>query len=620
MRAAARRHRHEMPFGAELVPEGVRFRLWAPAARAVAVVLLDGDTTRHTVPLHPQPDGWYELVSAQGHAGTRYRFRIDEGLQVPDPAARAHDDVRGASIVVDPLAYPWRSHAWRGRPWHESVIYELHVGTYTPEGTFAALSSRLDHLVELGVTVVELMPVADFAGARGWGYDGVLAFAPDAAYGEPEDLKAFIDAAHERGLAVMLDVVYNHFGPEGNWLHAYAPQFFTNRHQTPWGAAINFDQPHSRTVRDCFVHNALYWLEEFQLDGLRLDAVHCMHDSSPVHFIAELAQRVREGPGKQRPVSLVLENNANAAALLGAPGAADRADAQWNDDLHHCLHVILTGEKDGYYGDYFDRPHALLARCLAEGFAYQGEVSPHDGNRPRGEPSAHLPPGAFVNFLQNHDQIGNRAFGERLHALTKDDAPLVAATAIVLLAPSPPLLFMGEEWAAPEPFAYFCDFAAELAQKVREGRQREFAAFESFTADRVRALPDPTDVTTFERARLDWSRLLDPRHSRWHSYYRELLTLRREQIVPLLPHLKCGGRRLNAEPSTVIDVGWASDDGRLLRLIANLSPSRRVAPGPPPGRLIYATHPQLQVAEPRAMLEPWSVSWLEYPDAAAVPG
>ncbi|MEJ1961520.1 MAG: malto-oligosyltrehalose trehalohydrolase [Gammaproteobacteria bacterium] len=605
----ATRRRHEMPFGAELVDGGVRFRLWAPAAKSVALLLYQ-DGTPSALPMLQQPDGWFEQITNEATAGTRYKFKIDEGFEVPDPAARANEDIEGASVVVDALKYEWRTESWRGRPWHEAVIYELHVGTFTPEGTFAGVESRLDHLVQLGITVIELMPVADFPGERGWGYDGVLPFAPDAAYGTSDELKSLIDAAHARGIAVMLDVVYNHFGPEGNWLHTYAPQFFTERHQTPWGAGINFDGQRSRTVREFFIHNALYWLEELQFDGLRVDAVHAMLDDSELHFIQELSRRVHDGPGQLRDVYLVLENGDNKASYLGKPNERDLSEAQWNDDVHHCLHVILTGETDGYYCDYADRPHAMLCRCLAEGFGYQGDISKHEGNRPRGEPSTHLPPTAFVNFLQNHDQIGNRAFGERLHKLVKDETALVAATAVLLLAPSIPLLFMGEEWAAPEPFTYFCDFEPELAAKVREGRKREFAKFARFAGDHgTEELPDPTNPATFAAVKLNWSTLNQPSHAGWLEHYRRLLAVRQRDIVPLIPEI-AASRCVKVHENGALAVDWVLNNGGQLHLIANLSDKAVPIVGKPSGRAIFSTHPNIRGAVKRNMLEAWSVTWL----------
>jgi maltooligosyltrehalose trehalohydrolase len=602
----AQRRMHRMPFGAEVTPDGaVRFRLWAPAARRVDVVLYGGERTQ-TVPLHPAQGGWFELTTGAARAGSRYRYRIDGGLEVPDPASRFNpDDVGGPSLVVDPGRFEWTDDEWRARPWHEAVVYELHTGTFSREGTFAGIVPHLDHLAQLGVTVIELMPVGDFPGRRGWGYDGVLPFAPDSAYGTPEDLKALVVAAHARGLAVVLDVVYNHFGPEGNYLGSYAPEFFSAHRQTPWGAAVNFDGPGSRTVRDFFIHNSLYWLTEYHLDGLRLDAVHAMRDESGVHIVKEIAQRVRAEPARDRNVYLVLENVANEARRLGRPGAPDSCDAQWNDDLHHCLHVILTGESDGYYAD-FAQPHSLLCRSLAEGFAYQGEYSQYHG-RDRGEPSGALAPTAFVSFLQNHDQIGNRALGERLIHLT-DGAALRAAVALVLLAPSPPMLFMGEEWGAPEPFPYFCDFEGELAARVREGRRREFAAFRRFAAAAsFERLADPGAESTVRAAQLDWDTLAEPAHASLLEYYRHLLAVRRREIVPRIPYIRPGGHG-HAGSDGAFTVNWSFSDGSAQHVLVNLTgcPSAHLAR--PAGRVLFATHAMPADREP-ADIPPWSVIW-----------
>jgi maltooligosyltrehalose trehalohydrolase len=602
---------HRMPFGAELLDDGrVRFRLWAPAAQAVNVLLTDGE---QELPMQALSEGWFEAVSDRAQVGDAYRFEIDGKLQVPDPASRFNlDDVQGPSTIVDPTTFKWTDTQWRPRPWHEAVVYELHVGTFSPEGTYAGIEKRLDHLVDLGITTIELMPLADFPGRRGWGYDGVLPFAPDAAYGTPDELKSLINAAHARGLAVMLDVVYNHFGPEGNYLYAYAPQFFTDRHHTPWGQAINFDGAASRTVRDFFTHNALYWLEEYHFDGLRFDAVHAIMDDSQPDFLTELAHTLRAGPGKNRPIYLVLENGKNESRYLGKEGAPETYDGQWNDDVHHCFHVMLTGETDGYYADYGENPAALLCRCLAEGFAYQGEVSKHEGDVPRGEPSAHLPPTAFMPFLQNHDQIGNRAFGDRLVQVVKSEPALRAATAILLLAPQPPLLFMGEEWGAPEPFPFFCDFSGELAQAVREGRRREFAHFTKFGADVE--IPDAVSEDTFRSACLNWSRLTESPHAQWLEHYRRLLAVRHRDIAPLIPSIT-RGRCIKLKDGKLHDSGafavdWAMEDGAVLHLLANLTDQIVPVVGRAAGRVIFATHPSIDAAVAKNELAPWSVTWL----------
>jgi maltooligosyltrehalose trehalohydrolase len=591
-----------MPFGAQVLRERqVRFRLWAPAARRVELVLESPPGPARVLPLKASSDGWMELTTEEAHAGSLYRFSVDGETLVPDPASRRNPQgVHGPSEVVDPEAFHWTDEDWRPRPWRESVIYELHVGTFTPEGTFAGVARRLEHLQRLGVTAIELMPVAEFPGSRSWGYDGVLPYAPASAYGSPEELKSLVCAAHAHGIAVMLDVVYNHFGPEGNFLHLYAPQFFTDRHSTPWGAAVDFEGPQSRAVRDFFIHNALYWLEEYHLDGLRLDAVHAIHDAGEPDILTEIARAARRAPGRQQPVYLVLENLANEARRLGPAGAPAAFDAQWNDDFHHCLHVLLTGESASYYRDYRQRPHALLCRSLAEGFAYQGESSHHLGCC-RGERSAHLPPSAFVNFLQNHDQVGNRARGERLTQLARAGA-LRAAAAVLLLAPSPPMLFMGEEWAAPEPFPYFCDFEPELARKVRDGRLREFAHFQG-------SVPDPGDAATFASAHLQWARLPEPAHAKMFDHYRRLLAIRRRDIVPLLPRI-VGGSCVALDRGGAFAVDWKLRDDGVLHLLANLRDTPAPVVGRPAGRMIFATHPGIRAALSRNELAPWSVTWL----------
>ena len=592
------RYAHPMPFGAELHDDGVDFRLWAPS-RERATVIVDG--AEHA--LEPRAGGWFERTVRGARAGSRYAFAFPGvDVRVPDPASRFQPDgVHAASAVVDPRAYAWQHESWRGRPWHEIVLYELHVGTFTPEGTYAAAAAKLDALVELGVTAVELMPLAQPAGDRNWGYDGVLPFAPQRAYGTPDELKAFVDAAHARGLCVFHDVVYNHFGPEGNYLNVFAEPFFTERHHTPWGAAINVDARHAEVVREFFVQNSLYWLREYRFDGLRYDAIHEIKDDAPRPFLDELAARVRAGVEPGRHVHLVLENDKNEARWL------DRYDAQWNDDVHHALHVLVTGESDGYYGDYAREPAWLLGRALAEGFAYQGEPSPHRGGAARGEPSAELPSTAFVDFLQNHDQIGNRAFGERIFALAPGDA-VRAAAVVVLLAPAIPLLFMGEEWAASTPFSFFADFGAELALAVTEGRRREFAAWPAFAdpASRER-IPDPQDPATMRASVLRWNERAEPAHAEMLALYHELLALRTGIIVPRLATGAHGDGWQLLGP-TAVRVRWRFGDDSRLTLIANL--------GRRPATVSYAAGgiPIFTLGDVRrhadaTTLRPWTVGW-----------
>jgi maltooligosyltrehalose trehalohydrolase len=597
---------HEMPFGARLLPGGgACFRLWAPDARRVDLVRSAGPDCGRAQ-MQTMPDGWFELTVPRADPSTRYAYRIDDDAVVPDPASRFNpDDVNGASALVDPLAFEWPDAAWYGRPWHEAVIYELHVGCFTPQGRFSSAIDRLDELVALGVTAIELMPVAEFAGRRGWGYDGVLPFAPESSYGTPDDLKRLVAAAHARGLMVLLDVVYNHFGPEGNHLPRYASAFFSDRVHTPWGTAIDFDGPHRRTVRRFFVHNALYWIEEFRIDGLRLDAVHAMHDRSRVFIADAIARAVQRGPGRKRHVHVVLESHLNDAARLPrrADGTPRRACAQWNDDVHHALHVITTGEHDGYYADYAADAPRRLGCALAEGFAFQGEPSAWYGGA-RGTPCAHLPPVAFVNSVQTHDQVGNRALGERISALAghrhRTEA-LRALTACVLLAPAVPMLFMGEEYAADTPFLYFCDFKGDLARAVAAGRRRDFARFAAFADPMTRErIPDPNDEATFARSKLVWAERDDAGQRAWLAFYRELLALRRRHLVPWLPQARSG--RFAFGPGQALHVAWPLGRGGTWRLWANLSEAPVARAVPDPGDVVYDSAPGAAESRP-----PWSV-------------
>ena len=606
---------HVMPFGARLEAGSTRFSLWAPAAAQIDLVL-GSDSDARRLPMTQRELGWYDCVVEHAGSDTRYAFRIDDAIDVPDPASRANPDgVHAPSSVVDPAAYEWADGGWQGRPWNETVIYEMHVGTFSRQGTFAAAIPHLDSLVELGVTALELMPVAAFAGMRNWGYDGVLPFAPAACYGTPEDMKRLVDAAHARGLMVLLDVVYNHFGPDGNYLHRYAPQFFSSDHATPWGPAINFEGKASATVREFFLHNALYWLEEFHLDGLRLDAWHAIADTSKPDFLAELAKRVRTHFGEARTIHLVLENDRNEAHRLARDpcGRPEVATAQWNDDLHHALHVIATGETDGYYADYAKQPLASLGRALAQGFAYQGEESAFRGGMRRGEPSDGLPPSAFVAFAQNHDQIGNRAFGDRLATMIPA-AALRALAACVLLAPQIPLLFMGEEFAASTPFLFFCDFAGELAQAVTVGRRREFARFAQFAHPSQRErIPDPNANATFVASKLDWSQASAPKGIETRSYYRACLEARRRHIVPLLARLERGGSFCCSDEG-LVRVEWPADDGRRLHLVANFGPRQLPHVALPRGDLVFVSDALTSSAA--GAMSPYTVAIVVEPSAA----
>ena len=544
-------------FGTRLLDAShTRFRLWAPDKHSVQVEIAG----QEPLPMQALAGGWFELDVACG-AGSRYKYRVDAALAVPDPASQAQDgDVHDASIVVDHAAYQWQHADWRGRPWHETVLYELHVGAL---GGFAGTMARLPALAALGITAFELMPVADFPGARNWGYDGVLPYAPDAAYGTPEALKALIDAAHRLGMMVFLDVVYNHFGPDGNYLGAYAGSFFRDDIATPWGQAIDFRH---QEVRDFFTGNALHWLQDYRFDGLRFDAVHAISEPD---WLCEAAAAIRAATPPGHHVHLVLENDDNNPALLTGT-AAGRYDAQWNDDGHHALHVLLTGETAGYYGAYATEPAQMLARCLAEGFIYQGQAAMQPGGKLRGEPSGHLPPTAFVMFLQNHDQTGNRAFGERLTTLT-DPRALCAAQALLLLAPSIPLLFMGEEYGATEGFLYFTDHAdPALADAVRNGRRQEFARFAAFTNPNARArIPDPNAPETFAQSVPAFETGATSHAMTTHAWITMLLRLRREHVTPGLD----GAFSLGAQaigPAAVC-ARWQLANGTVLTLAINLA-------------------------------------------------
>ncbi len=603
------------PWGALWQGDAVCFRLWAPSAERVDVVLDRAGEPQHFA-LRAGEEGWFGTILKGVEAGTRYGFSVNGAPPVPDPAARFQPEgVKALSEVINPGTYRWREDGWRGRPWHEAVIYELHVGTFSPQGTYAGVIDRLPELAELGITAIELMPVAAFSGTRGWGYDGVLPFAPHAPYGRPDELKRLVDTAHAHGLMVLLDVVYNHFGPDGNVLHGLVPAFFDPTRNTPWGAAIDFSR---RPVRDFFIQNALYWLEEFRFDGLRLDAVHAIHDESPVPILHEMSDAVAARPGQDRQIHLVLENGDNAARYLGRDGQGHprHYTAQWNDDIHHAFHVCLTGETDGYYTDYAARPAALLGRCLAQGFAYQGERSTFSGHK-RGEPSGHLPPAAFIGFLQNHDQIGNRAMGERLDELAPPEA-IEAALAILLLSPHPPMLFMGEEWGAREPFLFFCDFDGGLADAVREGRRQEFAAFPQFSDEAARArIPDPNAVDTFTRSTLTWSHRGEPAHARRLDLVRRLLRIRHRCITPQMAHLITPALAWAHTAPAGLRLSWSLDESQVLTLMTNL----QACPGPisgaaPTAPCLFTTHPDHPLTEPKhetVMAPAWFTAWFLQP-------
>ena len=552
-------------WGSEPTEKGVRFRLWAPSQESIALQISE---TGVEMPMQAVGDGWFEVETDRVRDGYGYQFVLADGFSVPDPAARAQvDDVHGPSLYVDPRSYAWRNADWRGRPWEETVFYELHTGTFTEEGTFDAVEKHLDHLAETGITAVELLPVSHFSGSRGWGYDGVLLYAPHRVYGGPNGLKSLVDAAHDRGLMMFLDVVYNHFGPDGNYLHLYAPDFFHPEHVTPWGSAIAYELD---PVRRFFIENALYWLDEYRFDGLRLDAIDQIDDRSDPTILEELAAEVRRSfPG--RHVHLTTEDDRNVTGLheRDAEGRPRLYSGEWNDDFHHAAHVIATGEDIGYYSEYSEEPVVQLAQALASGYVYQGEPSPYRDGRPRGESSAHLPPSAFVNFIQNHDQIGNRAFNERLTELSEPKT-MEALLAILLLAPQIPLLFMGEEWGETRSFGFFTDFHGELGRIVREGRRREFAKWPQFASDEhSEKIADPNVERTFRQSRLDWTKLDRDSHRNRLAYVADLLAVRRREIVPLIPMIGANAGRQEMLAERAFVCTWNTADSRSLSLAAN---------------------------------------------------
>lgn len=588
--------------GPEIRPDGTTcFRLWAPAVDRVEIEI---EGTRGVFRMCPREDGWHELITDQATRGTQYRFRLPNGMLVPDPASRYQPvDVHGPSEIVDTSSWTWKDSQWNNRPWHEAVIYELHVGSFTPEGTFLSAIVKLDHIAALGATAIELMPIADFPGRRNWGYDGALLYAPDSSYGRPEDLKLLVEAAHARGLMVLLDVVYNHLGPEGNYLNAYAPGFFTERHTTPWGAAINFDGPESRAVRGFFVQNAIYWLREYHMDGLRLDAVNTIRDDSPRHILYEIAECVR-GAVKHE-VHLILENEENQASLLERDLTMKPVlyTAQWNDDVHHVLHTALTDERHAYYADY-GGDTVKLARGLAEGFVFQGEVMSYR-EATRGQECNHLQSTAFISFLQNHDQIGNRAFGDRIGQSASPEA-LRAVSSVYLLLPEIPMVFMGEEWNCSSPFPFFSDFGPELSDAVREGRRREFAGFPGFRDPAQRdEIPDPQAESTFLSSKLLWEERNRPPNREWLSWYRQVLARRHEMIVPLLRTIGCGGTFTVVGEGAVM-INWAAGSRRELILAANLSGDPVGGFPREAGHLIWK---EGEVRDAGTTLMPWTVIW-----------
>lgn len=580
-------------FGPLIEGATTRFRLFAPEAATVSLEI-DG---AGPVAMEKGADGFFTAAVDGLNAGTRYRFRLGEaqaGLAVPDPASRGQaEDADGWSLVPAPV--PSRTPA-PSRPWHEAIIAEVHVGTATPEGTFRALIDRLDHYRDAGFTVIELLPVADFAGRRNWGYDGVLLYAPDTAYGSPEDLRALIDAAHERGLGMMLDVVYNHFGPSGNYLPLYAKSFFRADIDTPWGPAIDLENP---VVRAFFSENAAYWIAEFGFDGLRFDAVHALATTGAETFLREIAAACR---AVKPDAWLVLENHDNIAGWMTRDDHL--YDAQWNDDWHHAFHVLASGERTGYYAPYAHDPVAAAGRALAEGFVFQGELYPGEGGHPRGTVSTALAPDAFVAFAQNHDHIGNRPLGDRLAASLAPER-LAFLRFVLMLSPAIPLLFQGEEALLSQPFPFFCDFEGDLAEAVRNGRRSEFADFFDAHGE---SFPDPLSEATFISAKLKAEDFRTPQARAELDIFRRLADERRRLVWPLALSGYRGSEL--SRTGEALRVAWHFNAGTLVMVLnggrqaATLDPMTGIA-GMPAGA---STGSVIHEAEGKLTLGPFAAA------------
>ncbi|HBN6064430.1 malto-oligosyltrehalose trehalohydrolase [Enterobacter cloacae] len=539
-------------WGAEFISSDVvRFRVWAEGQQQLTLRLAERD-----LPMTAVGNGWFQIDVPGVTHGTEYQFVLQDGMAVPDPASRAQKgDVNGPSVVIDPGRYQPINPDWAGRPWEETVIYELHIGAFTPQGTFRAAIDKLPYLAELGITQLEVMPVSQFGGSRGWGYDGVLLYAPHSAYGTPEDFHAFIDAAHGLGLSVVLDIVLNHFGPEGNYLPLLSPAFFDAQRMTPWGNGIAYER---EPVRHYILDAPLFWLTEYRLDGLRFDAIDQIKDTASKHILQQIAETIHEAL-PDRHIHLTTEDSRNVIFLhpRDEKGATPLFTAEWNDDFHNAAHVFATGETHAYYQDFAFEPEKKFARALAEGFVYQGEVSLQTGHS-RGVECHTQPPTFFVDFIQNHDQTGNRAQGERLITLAGADKTRVLLAAL-LLSPHIPLLFMGEEYGETNPFLFFTDFHGDLAKAVREGRAKEFTGHSGHDGD----VPDPNDEQTFARSKLDWHNVTTAQGKSWLRFTRSLLVLRHRYLVPLLrPGGTVEGKIVKTAPGMVA-VSWSFPTGTL---------------------------------------------------------
>jgi maltooligosyltrehalose trehalohydrolase len=615
--------RWALPLGANANADGVRFGVWAPKARTVEVEVARSDGSDHDFwPLARDEHGIFRGLVLELRAGALYRYRLDGGPSYPDPWSRSQPaGVHGPSKVVDPLAFRWNDDRWTGVSRAGLAVYELHVGTFSRSGTFDAVISELAYLQRLGISAIELMPVAEFPGSRNWGYDGVDLFAPSRVYGGPTGMKRLIDAAHRRGLGVILDVVYNHLGPDGNYLRAYSDAYFTDRHRTPWGDAVNLDGPDAERVREIFLQNACYWLVEYHLDGLRLDATHALVDASQPHLLAEIGERARDAVGPNRRLVITAEDDRRGIWIARPERQGGYGlDAVWADDFHHAVHVLLTDQQEGYYQAYAGTI-GEVARAIATGVVYQGELSTYD-LQPRGTPVLDDPSEAFIFCLQNHDQIGNRAFGERLEQLVGRRRYLVAVT-LLLFAPETPLLFMGQEFAASSPFLYFTDHEPALGKLVTEGRRGEFARFAAFQDPAGRdQIPDPQAPETFERSRLRWEERQP--NSGVVRLHQDLLRLRRtDTVLQRADRLRTAALPIGG---SVLAVRRWDDSGERL-LLANVGEALAIdlndlwlAPAARPGhwRCLVSTARRRYSGEPRARVHRLDVGRVVVPTETAL--
>ena len=589
-------HVHTMPFGTELQDsDGVKFRIFAPGADRMHLQL---DSKSILLQMNSTADGWHELEVLGACAGTRYSFVLPDGTAVPDPASRYQpEDVYGPSEVIDPKAYFWNDRTWQGRNWTDAVLYELHVGAFTPEGTYRSAIEKLEHLKDLGVTAIELMAVADFPGARNWGYDGVLWYAPDSSYGRPEDLKALVNAAHARSIMVIFDVVYNHLGSVANLIPRYWPQFNSLLHDTPWGRPPNFDSEGKEQVREFVIHNALYWIEEFHADGLRLDASHDIKDSCPRHILDELAERVRRLAG-DRQVHLILEDEHNASArmMLGRDGRPKLYSAQWNHQMAHLRE--LPDDKPCFLHPGADRKTEIVSRMVAIGFG--GTTAANESD----EIDCHAPPTAYISFLQTHDLVGNDLVGERIYAKAPVHA-VRALSAIYLLVPQIPMLFMGDEWGASTTFPFFCDFQGKASEQIREGRLKFLQNNLQVDEHELERVPDPLAENTFRNAHLNWDELSESQHAEWLNWYRKILKVRQIAVIPLLKNVseQCGTYEIYG--LRAFGAQWDLGNHAQLELQANLCEVSSEYFSKPTGRVLWLEGTESASGQ----LGPWTVRW-----------